>query len=219
MNLTQGNTKILITEGLKAGLLRNQMAYVLATAYWETGRSMLPIKEMGGEKYLRSKKYYPYFGRGYVQLTWDYNYEKAGNKIGVNLMGANKDKALDPIIAADICIHGMVEGWFTGKKLLDYITLSKSDFVNARKIINGKDKASEIADLAVQYDKLLKDLGYGSEMPTEASNSPTESVPAIPAVIVPVEAKPSPASPVAPTINFIESLVILLTKLFGGPKT
>lgn len=69
MNMNIGDTRLLIEAGRERGLLRNQMAYVLATAYHETAHTMKPVREMGGEKYLRSKKYYPYVGMGYVQLT------------------------------------------------------------------------------------------------------------------------------------------------------
>jgi predicted chitinase len=36
--------------------------------------------------YLRSKRYYPYYGRGYIQLTWQDNYRAAGDALGVNLI-------------------------------------------------------------------------------------------------------------------------------------
>mgnify|MGYP003515085589 CR=1 FL=1 len=57
------------------------IAYVFATAYHEamnvkTGERIVPISEYGGEKYLKSKKYYPYYGRGFVQITWFDNYER-----------------------------------------------------------------------------------------------------------------------------------------------
>lgn len=61
----------------------------------------------------------------------------------------------------------MIEGWFTGKKLSDYITLQKSDFKGARKIINGTDKDDEIAKIAKQYDDELKALGYGEDKATQ----------------------------------------------------
>ena len=54
-------------------------------------------------------------------------------------------------------------GTFTGKKLDDYVTLSKSDFVSARRIINGTDRADLIAGYAEQFDDLLKADGYGDE--------------------------------------------------------
>lgn len=164
MDLTLGDTQLLITEGKKRGLLRNEMAYVLATAYWETARTMKPVREYGGETYLKKKKYYPYVGMGYVQLTWDYNYRKAGQKLGVDFMSDPK-KLLKSEYAVPIIILGMKEGWFTGKKLSDYITLQKSDFINARRIVNGTDKAKEIAELATKYDRDLLVTGYGFTSP------------------------------------------------------
>lgn len=172
MNLNLGDTQVIIKEASKRGLLRNQLAYVLATAYHETAHTMKPVREYGGEKYLKSKKYYPYVGMGYVQLTWDYNYKKAGQKLGVDFM-SNPKLLLDPKYATPILIIGMIEGWFTGKKLSDYITLNKSDYVNARRIINGVDKKELIAGYAKQYDKLLLEAGYG----VEATQKPVESVP------------------------------------------
>ena len=73
----------------------------------------------------------------------------------------NPKLLLEPKYAAPILIIGMQEGWFTGKKLSDYITLQKSDFVNARRIVNGTDKAGLIAGYAKEYDKLLLNEGYG----------------------------------------------------------
>ena len=49
----------------------------------------------------------------------------------------------------------MVEGWFTGKKLSDYFN-EKTDYINARKIVNGLDKADIIAGYAkVLYSAFL----------------------------------------------------------------
>lgn len=123
----------------EASLLTDErwFGYILATAWHETAKTMQPIEEMGGIKYLKSKPYYPYFGRGYVQLTWKANYEKYG-------IAATPDKALDPNLAGKIAIDGMVHGIFTGKALKDYFG-KKTDAINARRIINGVDKAVEIA--------------------------------------------------------------------------
>ncbi|MFC0246147.1 hypothetical protein ACFOLL_16280 [Falsochrobactrum ovis] len=41
---------------------------------------------------------------------------------------ANPKLLLEPEYAAPILIVGMKEGWFTSKKLSDYIPLQKSDF-------------------------------------------------------------------------------------------
>lgn len=162
MNLNLGDTHLIIEAGRKAGLLRNQLAYVLATAYHETAHKMKPVREMGGEAYLKKKKYYPYVGMGYVQLTWDYNYRKAGKFLGVDFISHPK-LLLEPKYAVPILIEGMKDGWFTGKKLSDYITLNTSGFVGARRIINGTDKADLIAGYAKEYDALLKHSGYGED--------------------------------------------------------
>lgn len=121
------------------------LAYAFASAFHETAFTMQPIKEYGSQSYLQSKPYYPYFGRGYVQLTWEDNYRKMGDKLGVNLLGENKDKALDPQIAAAVMYSGMRDGDFTGKKLATYFSSTVNDPVNARRIINGTDQASTIA--------------------------------------------------------------------------
>ena len=162
VTLDKGDTRLIIAEAKKRSVLRNQLAYILATTLWETAHKMKPIREMGGEKYLKSKKYYPYVGMGYVQLTWRTNYKKASHELGVDFV-ANPKLLLKPEYAKVILVVGMIEGWFTGKKLSDYITLEKSDFVNARRIINGTDKKHEIAKLAREYDYLLLLEGYGVE--------------------------------------------------------
>jgi putative chitinase len=55
------------------------LAYMLATAFHETAHTMQPIEEIGhgkGRKYGTPVNGHVYYGRGYVQLTWDYNYKK-----------------------------------------------------------------------------------------------------------------------------------------------
>ena len=138
------------------------LAYMLATAHHETDRRMQPIEEYGkgkGRPYgsnikMNRTRYYDtanlFYGRGFVQLTWYENYEKAGGKLGVNLI-KNPEKALDLKIATKIMFLGMMEGWFTGKRLSNYFNATTEDVYNARRIINGTDKASLIADYAYDY--------------------------------------------------------------------
>lgn len=130
------------------------LAYMLATAKWETAHTMQPIREMGGDRYLRSKRYWPWFGRGYVQLTWEFNY-RAFQKEVLDLFGvdiiANPNNALRHDVAAYIMFEGMYRGTFTKKKLDDYFTSTKSDWVNARRIINGLDRAEAIASIAKEF--------------------------------------------------------------------
>jgi predicted chitinase len=160
MDLKTGDTRLIIDACKKYNLLRNQAAYVLATAYHETAHTMKPVREYGGEAYLRKKKYWPYVGMGYVQITWAENYRKASGYLGVDFL-ANPKLLLKPEYAAPILVVGMAKGWFTDRKLADYITLYKSDFRQARKIVNGMDKADQIAGYAKLYDDLLKADGYG----------------------------------------------------------
>ena len=45
MNMNLGFTHLIVEECRKFGCLRNQAAYILATAYWETARTMHPVVE------------------------------------------------------------------------------------------------------------------------------------------------------------------------------
>ncbi len=137
--------------------LKNQIAYVLATVDHETNHTFKPVTEaywMGdaADAYLKSHHadYYPYYGRGYVQLTWDYNYEKYGKLLDKDLL-KHPELAEEPDIALFVLVHGFKTGGFTGKKIEDYINAHITDFVNARRCINGTNKAKEIAVLAQKY--------------------------------------------------------------------
>jgi putative chitinase len=124
------------------------LAYMLATAYKETAMRMWPTTEYGSESYLKGKDYWPYIGRGLVQLTWEENYKNAGIALGLiddRDLVDHPDVALDSLIAARIMFRGMAEGWFTGAKLGQYFNDGEDDPVNARRIINGTDCAEEIA--------------------------------------------------------------------------
>lgn len=139
------------------------LAYMLATVYHETAKTMQPIKEFGGDayfvrRYWENKKVANQLGnksaadainmcgKGFVQLTGRRNYELASKKLGQDFV-KNPDSVMELENATKILFKGMAEGWFTGRKLSDYIGL-KCDFVGARKIINGTDKASTIASYA-----------------------------------------------------------------------
>ena len=102
----------------------------------------------------RNLRYYPYYGRGYVQLTWENNYQKYSDILGVDLVG-NPDLAMENDIALFVLVHGFKTGTFTGRKITDYINDFETDFINARRRINGTDRAHEIAELAENY---LNDL-------------------------------------------------------------
>lgn len=158
-------------------------AYALATAYHETASTMKPIREYGGPTYFtrmydvtgtRSQMAIAngntcagdgakYCGRGYVQLTWKNNYARAGTECGVDLV-TNPDIAMRPNIAAKIMRHGMERGWFTGKGFSDYLPRSghadRAAFTNARRIINGTDRAAQIAEHALKFQTALEAGGW-----------------------------------------------------------
>lgn len=133
--------------------LNTQIAYVLATTQWETNQTFQPVREaywLSDDWRKRNLRYYPFYGRGYVQITWKNNYEKYAELLDVDLV-SNPDIAMQPEISLFILVHGFKTGIFTGRKITDYIDSSKSDFVAARRCINGTDKAHEIADLARKF--------------------------------------------------------------------
>lgn len=145
------------------------LSYMLATMYHECDGRMQPIEEYGkgknrpyGKKLKHSGKSYTtpnkiYYGRGDVQLTWYENYELMGRLLCVDLLN-KPELALDPIIACKIMFEGMSKGAssfgdFTGKCLEMYFNKTTNDPKGARKIINGTDKAKEIADIHYEFLK------------------------------------------------------------------
>lgn len=153
----------LLAAGQAALANVQSLAYVLATAYHETAGTMMPIAEYGKGKYYDYGKFLDmgrgpgrrvayttppvlYYGRGFVQLTWRSNYQAMGRILGADLLG-NPDLAMQPAIATQIAIQGMLRGYFTGKRLKDYFpnAAGQYDPLNARRIINGNDKAEKIA--------------------------------------------------------------------------
>lgn len=161
------------------------LAYMLATTFHETARTMQPIREYGRGRGMRYGT--TYYGRGFVQLTWEANYRKASAVVGVDLV-ADPDRALELPIAAAILFDGMIKGWFTGHKLADYITGSLCDYPQARRIINGTDRAVPIAGYAVSLQRALE--AATTAQPAE----PTRDQP----IITPAKPKPPPNPPLSP---------------------
>lgn len=159
-----------LEEWNKSGLTDYRwLAYMLATSYHETAKTMQPIEEYGkgkGRPYGKKIKYNRqpyvcpdkiYYGRGDVQLTWYENYETMGRLLSIPLL-ENPELALDPKISARIMIEGMTKGKsgrgdFTGASLDQFFSSTRNDPYNARKIINGLDKANLIKGY---YHKFLQ---------------------------------------------------------------
>lgn len=157
------------------------LAYILATAYHESYNAKLnpdwnPVREgfakssegaiatvtklfnagrISHNYALPHTNRHSYYGRGFVQITWPENYRKMGKRLGIDLY-ENPDLALDRDVAAKLLVVGMIEGTYTGRKLADYGSINGSfEATNARRIINGLDKAElikryyEIFNLAI----------------------------------------------------------------------
>lgn len=189
-------------------------AYGLATAWHETAFTMQPIAERGGESYFRQMyditgkrptlarqngninpgDGVKFRGRGYVQITWRNNYRRAGQKIGVDLERF-PDMAMDARIAARIMVEGMAEGWFTGRANRHHLNGSVPDYVEARRIINGTDKAQLIAAHARTFARALDASGYDGEPDRRASGGPPEQPRPSPAPYPPPATLPLPEPP------------------------
>lgn len=96
-----------------------------------------------------------YHGRGFCQITGKTNYSKAGEYLGIDLTN-NPNMAKEPANAIKIILYGMHVGLFTGKKLSDYIIGNIPDYYNARKIINGLDRANDIKGYAIKLEECFK---------------------------------------------------------------
>lgn len=137
------------------------LAYGFATA-WHEAR-LEPVEEIGkgkGRTYGAAGKYgQAQYGRGLVQLTWDRNYEwadAAASEAGLIQKGdilKDFDLVMRPDIATFILVAGMEGGHFTGKSLASYIGPrgTMGQFTDARRIINGTDRAEMIAGYAVKF--------------------------------------------------------------------
>lgn len=170
------STDLILDTAARYGLSDAHLAYILATTYHETAFTMLPIREIGrgrGHKYGRPhpRTGQIYYGRGFVQLTWYFNYKNASDKLGPDFVN-NPDLVMKPEYAAEILIVGSVEGWFTKKSLNDYIDEGTfEEFRQARKVINGMNKATKIANYAVKFLQIIQASRVKNDKPLSKSRT------------------------------------------------
>ncbi len=166
-------------------------AYILGGVYHEVGKRMVPVREgfastdAGAraavkslfDRKIISRNYalpvngVSYYGRGRIQNTHLANYEKLQRRFGKPFV-TQPDLLLDSKVDAEVTVAGHMEGIWTGKKLSDYISSTKADYVNARRIVNGTDRAAMIAGYAEKFEAALKAAGYAS---TPAKPEPAPS--------------------------------------------
>lgn len=176
------------------------LAYALATAYHETGRRMVPVREGFAETDAAARRAvwrlaeqrgpdspparygasvgpygHAYYGRGHVQLTWMGNYERSSADAGVDLV-AYPDKMLDPVISARVLILGLIDGRWNGdgKGVGHYLP---HDPVQARRTVNVLDKATQIAGYYAAFKAALQAAGFVANPlpPTALDDSGTPS--------------------------------------------
>lgn len=175
--LSQGNVdniNALVTEYRKyAGLDYRMLAYILATVFHETAGTMEPVREFGlgrgkdygkmldvgkgpGKRVAYTFPNHLFYGRGHVQNTWLSNYKNLTrlNKNGWDFVN-NPDLLLLIAPSAWATLFGMVNGIYTGAKLSQFFNDNETDWVGARKIINGTDKAELIKGYAVKFYNAL----------------------------------------------------------------
>ncbi len=157
------NLPLVLNQCLDNGVIhRGQIAYVFATAEHEShfGRLMMELADgwdYEGRADLDNTQPGdgPRFkGRGFVQITGRRNYGIWTEKLGIDLVG-NPEKAALPEIAAIILVRGMRDGSFTGVGLSDFIVGDRRDFFNARRIVNGLNRADHIEQIAKAYFKAI----------------------------------------------------------------
>lgn len=144
------------------------LAYILATAFHETAYTMQPVRETlattdaraveilenafasGKLSWVKTPYWRPdedgksWLGRGLVQLTHKRNYEAMSVLTGIDLV-AEPDRAMEMGPAVSILIEGMVQGSFSKHKLADHLNATNDDWINARRIVNGTDRAEKLA--------------------------------------------------------------------------
>lgn len=170
------------------------LAYALATAYHETGRRMVPVREgfastdAVARRIVARRKYgkpagpygHVYYGRGQVQLTWMENYERSSKDAGVDLV-RYPDRALDPVIGARILIKGLLDGRWNGrgKGIAFYLPDGgPDDLRGARRTVNITDKWRNIGGYYAAFLARIKEAG--GVPATKPKNLSPERIPTSP---------------------------------------
>jgi predicted chitinase len=142
---------------------KSHVAYILASAHHESGMGKQMTEGADGRAYegrVDLCNNQPgdgprYKGRGFVQITGRCNYTFYKEFLltrGLNFDLVNApQRATEREIAAIILVHGMRSGRFTGSRLAQFGSDCNFDFVNARRVVNGLDRAARIAAIARRY--------------------------------------------------------------------
>lgn len=158
---------ILLQHLIQKDVYLSKAAYILATAFHETDQFRAMKEYASGAAYEGrtdlgntikgdGKRFK---GRGFVGITGRRNYSLWVKRLGVDVVG-NPNLLAEPKYAARVITQGMLEGLFTGRSLGDYINHKKRDYYNARRVVNGLNKANLIANYAIHFQEVLTKVGY-----------------------------------------------------------
>lgn len=142
------------------------LGYAVATVQAESG--FKPVEETLAQAGINQRNNYiaalqegysggkDFRGRGFIQLTHDYNYDKYGQRIGEDLIN-NPDRLLDPEVSSKV-----LAAYFKDAGVADAV--KQGDLVRARTLIQGQGatnrafmpKTQEIAKTAQAYASVVK---------------------------------------------------------------
>lgn len=142
--------------------------YALATCYHECAGRWQPIEEFDkgkGRPYGKPAGPYGliYYGRGLVQATWLENYETLTAAWNKEHPARPVDFVKNPelLLVMEYSFwamsYGMRIGAYTGVGLKKYFNDKVTDPKNARRIINGMDKAELIAGYYDKFERILQE--------------------------------------------------------------
>jgi predicted chitinase len=160
LNKDQGKAvRLILLECKEHGVTdKRHIAYILATCWHECRfKSIKEIRaKVGTDVWKMQEKYWHtgFYGRGFCQLTWEYNYKKFSPITGRDLV-KNPDEVLLPEVGALILVRGMRDGLFSGKSLGDYLNDTKTNWMQARRVVNGNFQADKVMDAALKILPLL----------------------------------------------------------------
>lgn len=150
----------------------------IATVAIETASTFEPVREAFwlSEDWRRANlRYYPHYGRGHIQLTWESNYKAAGEAIGVDLV-SNPDLALDPAVSAKVlawyfATHG-------GGPLIPEAA-RRGDWTEVRRLVQGGsaglDRLLEIVNALGGASRMV--VQFNPNEPNIAQNDPWSCAP------------------------------------------